>query len=63
MEARTGETRAAYLMRVAAAYIRRHCPGEEIDFDGTTCDGYCLADDLDAERSGMSDETRKEVTR
>ncbi len=44
------ETRAQYLMRVAAEYIRQNCPDGDIEYDETTCDGYCLADDLDAER-------------
>ena len=40
------ETRAAYIMRVAAQYIR-NTPEFTIDYDETTCDGYCLADELE----------------
>lgn len=40
--------RAARLMMVASDYIREHCPDQEIDFDGTNCDGLCLAGDLDS---------------
>lgn len=39
------ESRAAYLMRVAAEYINKY-PDFEIDYDDTTCDGYCLAEEL-----------------
>lgn len=42
---RENETRAAYLMRVAAEYIS-NCPDGEIDYDETTCDGYCLSEEL-----------------
>lgn len=43
-----GENRAHYMMRVASAYIREHCPDMTIDYDETTCDGSCIADDLDS---------------
>lgn len=39
------ESRLVYLLRVAVAYIEAH-PEETIDYDDTTCDGYCLADEL-----------------
>ena len=39
------ESRTRYLMRVAVAYIEQH-PERTIDYDCTTCDGYCLMDDL-----------------
>lgn len=42
------ETRPEYMLRVAAAYIRKHWLDGEIQYDGTTCDGYCVADDCDA---------------
>lgn len=42
---RDDEKREAYLMRVASAYINEY-PDFEIDYDGTTCDGYCLAEEL-----------------
>ena len=39
------ESRLLYLLRVAAAYIEAH-PDETIDYDDTTCDGGCLAEEL-----------------
>jgi hypothetical protein len=39
------ESRAAYLMRVAAEYIN-NWPEERIDYDDAQCDGYCLAEEL-----------------
>lgn len=44
-----GESRASYLMRVAAVFIRQHASDYTIDYDETTCDGYCLADELEIE--------------
>ena len=42
------ETRTRYLLRVAAVYIE-DWPVNSIDYDGVTCDGYCLADELKTE--------------
>ena len=42
------ESRLLYLLRVAVAYIEAH-PEETIDYDDTTCDGYCLAEELKIE--------------
>lgn len=42
------ETRAEYMLRVAAAYIRENWTDGEVLYDGTTCDGYCVADDCEA---------------
>ncbi len=41
------ESRESYLMRVAAEYINRF-PDLTIEYDGTECDGYCLAEELAA---------------
>jgi len=41
----TPKERASTMLRIAAEYIRTHCPDDEITYDGTTCDGYCVADD------------------
>jgi len=35
------------MLRVAAEYIREHCPDQTIHFDDTECDGYCVADDCE----------------
>lgn len=44
---RPNEPRAAYLMRVAVEFIKtNNLDGYVIDYDGTTCDGACLADEL-----------------
>jgi hypothetical protein len=39
------ESRVGYLLRVAAAYVEI-CPDFTIDYDETTCDGYCLSEEL-----------------
>jgi len=39
------ESRTRYLLRVAAQYISDH-PEHTVDYDGTTCDGYCLSEEL-----------------
>ena len=41
------ETREQYMLRVAACYIREYCEDGEIDYDGTTCDGSCVAQDCE----------------
>ena len=39
------ESRVKYLMRVAALFILEH--GEStIEYDDTTCDGYCLSEEI-----------------
>lgn len=40
------ESRPAYLMRVAAAYILAHNSEGLIEYDGAVCDGNCLAEEL-----------------
>lgn len=37
--------RAAEMLSIAADYIEKHCPEEQIFYDGTNCDGYCVAED------------------
>jgi hypothetical protein len=39
--------RKNYLLRIAARYIREHAPEETIFYDGTDCDGACLADECE----------------
>jgi len=39
------ESRTRYLLRVAAAYIAAN-PEHTVDYDETTCDGYCLSEEL-----------------
>jgi len=47
IEQQPGEPRHKYLMRVAAAYIRKYNAEEgKIDYDETTCGGDCLAEEL-----------------
>lgn len=43
-----GETRIEYLARVLYAFMQINGVAAEstIDYDGTTCDGYCLAQDF-----------------
>jgi hypothetical protein len=53
IEREPNESRESYVMRVAAAYLREYSDGETIEYDGTDCDGLCIADDLDAARELM----------
>ncbi len=46
------EPRLAYLLRVAVAFAEKY-PNGTIDYDETTCDGFCLADDLRGEVDGL----------
>lgn len=44
------ETRIEYLCRVLHEFMDRTIAGEQtIDYDETTCDGLCLANDIAAE--------------
>ena len=40
-----GESRTRYLLRVASEFIAEH-PNDTIEYDETTCDGYCLSEEL-----------------
>ena len=40
--------RAEQMLRIAAKYIDTHCPEDTIFYDGTDCDGYCVADDCES---------------
>lgn len=40
--------RASFMLRIAAIYIRKHCPDELYHYDEADCDGGCVADDCDA---------------
>jgi hypothetical protein len=48
------ESRLSYLLRVAAIFCEQN-GGSTIDYDGTTCDGYCLASELDAEQLELTE--------
>lgn len=39
--------RAIEMLNIAAAYIREHAPDYVSFYDGTDCDGYCIADDCE----------------
>ena len=48
------ETRLEYLCRVLAELMENTIAGEQtIDYDETTCDGLCLAQDFEAEVSTL----------
>jgi len=50
VEQKEGEPRIEYLARVLYRFMNETAAGEEaIDYDETTCDGSCLADDICAE--------------
>ena len=40
--------RAIEMLNIAAAYIREHAPDCVSFYDGTDCDGYCIADDCES---------------
>ncbi len=42
------ESRLMYLVRVASEYIGKYAYGT-VDYDETTCDGYCLTEELQTE--------------
>jgi hypothetical protein len=44
------ESRKDYLLRVTLAFLRDNWEAAECttDYDGTTCDGACLADDIES---------------
>lgn len=47
IEQKEGETRIEYLARVLYWLMNNTPAGEEtVDYDGTTCDGGCLAEDI-----------------
>jgi len=52
-EQRPEETRKEYLVRLAILYIDDHTgfvgADDDVFYDGTMCDGYCLAEDLRCE--------------
>lgn len=48
------ETRLHFLLRVASAFCKK-APDTTVDYDGTTCDGYCLSEELDAELQEWDD--------
>jgi hypothetical protein len=41
--------RAQELMLIAAKFIRQHASDRTMFYDEATCDGYCLAAELEAE--------------
>ena len=49
------ESRKVYLFRVATDYISNY-PDLAIDYDGTTCDGWCLLQEMEDEISDQADE-------
>jgi len=41
------EPRFVYLMRIAAKFIYNNCSEGTIVYDESTCDGYCLSNELE----------------
>lgn len=47
IEPKENEPRIVYLMRVLELFMREtEAGGCTIDYDGTTCDGFCLFEDI-----------------
>lgn len=48
IEQQENEDRTAYLIRVAYTFIQENelVANQEIEYDETSCDAYCLADEL-----------------
>lgn len=51
-----GRGRAAEMLKIAAEYIKEHCPDMTVEYDETICDGYCVADDCLDAADGISPE-------
>lgn len=45
------QPRVAYLLRIAAEFIRKYASHRSVHYDEADCDGACLADDLEIEAS------------
>lgn len=45
------ETRLEYLARVLVEFMEMNADHHSIEYDGTTCDGHCLAEDIQNEVS------------
>jgi hypothetical protein len=41
------QKRAIEMLKVAAQYIREHCPDQEIFYDDAICEGSCVATDCE----------------
>jgi hypothetical protein len=41
------------MLEIAAKIIREHAPMECADYDGTTCDGLCIAEDCELAASEL----------
>ena len=48
IEPEENESRKDYLFRVALEYVKSY-PYLTVDYDETTCDGYCLVEDMESE--------------
>lgn len=35
------------MLQIAAKYLREHSDDGLVEYDGTECDGYCVADDCE----------------
>lgn len=51
-----GETRLQYLTRVLTEYMDTGYGDGTIEYDGTECDGSCLADDFEIEVGTFEDD-------
>lgn len=47
--------RAIEMLEICAAYIREHAPDCVSFYDGTDCDGYCIADDCECAAESLKD--------
>lgn len=45
---RMDKSRAHFMLKLAADYIRIHAPGEIAHYDGADCDGLCIAEDCES---------------
>lgn len=50
------ESRAAYLMRVAAIHIEKYASEDVTHYDAADCDGSCLLDELKTEADNLDPE-------
>lgn len=53
-------SRAIELLNIAAYHCEQYAPDAETNYDGTECDGSCLADDCRAAASELKYRQNKE---
>lgn len=50
------QRRAIEMLKVAADYIKAHCPDQTTFYDDAECDGSCVADDCERAAEALTRE-------